>query len=131
MTHDEAIGTIREALNLARKWMIRSSEFDSISEALVALDKLAAEPSEDARELVRKVLTAYGDSSMKASGYAYVAMFDESAVAEAAALITARDERIRRECLGRLQGYFAKVGKGVWMKDKDLEAIIMGKEAGE
>jgi len=127
MTHNEAIKTARDALYCIEKgleWHNRTTPKTIAREALTALDSLAAESkpldpaiqavvqenfwelagkpavesSDEARELVRQILTSYGNFCMKPSGYDYIAMFNESAITEAAAFITADCERIRREC---------------------------------
>jgi len=117
MTNHEVIKTIREALEKlsalkgswdGERYSLEESDVWHLSRlALTALDSLAEtskqEPSEDAREFVRQILTSYGNFCMKSSGYDYVAMFNESSITEASAFITARDERIRRECADRIK----------------------------
>jgi hypothetical protein len=84
MKHDEAIKTIREALTWMDHFAKRHCDgtIENIAnEALIALDQLAAEPREDALKFAR---------SLGKNG-----VYDPF---KASALITAHDERIRREC---------------------------------
>jgi hypothetical protein len=111
MTHDEAIQMIREALDDLNDWVISIKDESETSEAprwepslyddsfkryqlaIAALDSLAVTPSEDAEALAALLWRSAWRASQKPW---------ES---EAAALITARDEAIRRECADRAVAY--------------------------
>lgn len=70
--------------------------FDSIAN-LTALDSLAVEPSEDVRQLTNEIIdccVSYWRTRNQAIGL--------SIWEKAAALIQARDERIRKECAGEI-----------------------------
>lgn len=99
MTNTEAIQTIREALEKASDYIVGKPSHiptDALSvaancqRALAALDSLAVEPSEDVKDLVWKIILLW-DNAVEPEEY-------DKAKTKAAALITARDERIRREC---------------------------------
>jgi len=109
MTHDEAIKTIKEALYDGHPCMIENLFLD----ALAALDSLAAKPSEDVRELVE---TIRGDSAWSPG------MMTKD---QTAALITAHDDAIRRECADRAIEYIAT---GNYGSDTGLRSAITGKE---
>jgi hypothetical protein len=93
--NSEAIKTIRKALISYRKYL-EIQEFSPTEEAqdaLAALDSLAVEPSEEAKDLVWKIILLW-DNAIEPEEY-------DKAKDKAAAIITARDERIRRECADR------------------------------
>jgi hypothetical protein len=102
MTHNEAIKTIREVLLLTARELRTPSEPPQTylewlaCKALAALESLAVEPREDAREFAQIMANHFNDSDNP---------YKKEWVAKAAALITARDERIRRECADRAVWY--------------------------
>jgi hypothetical protein len=110
MTPAEAIMTIRDFVKTSSKWGVPGTR-----NALAALDSLAVEPSEkqcltcgkqcpndcpmekpseDARGLGERISTIFGVSRPQVGSDPG----NDPALDSAAALITARDERIRREC---------------------------------
>jgi len=126
MTHDEAVKTIREALRVAAMWIPDDSSGDTktLFKSIAALDLLAKtskqESSEDTREFAQEVFSAI-ENVCKVDGYK-----------KAAALITARDERIRRECADRGVEWYTQVfcipnnEKRVEKLTRGLRNYIMG-----
>jgi hypothetical protein len=110
MTNTEAIQTIREAKSKISECIgelvyksetcisdgihwVRYSDFSEIADKLIkinaALDSLAVEPSEEAKDLVWKIILLW-DNAIEPEEY-------DKAKDKAAAIITADRERIRRE----------------------------------
>ena len=124
MTHDEAVKTIREALRVAAMWIPDDSSGDTktLFKSIAALDLLAKtskqESSEDTREFAQEVFSAIEDV-YKVDGYK-----------KAAALITARDERIRRECDTSVQKTLTACGvhEDAGIRKAISAAIMGGKE---
>ncbi len=120
MTNSEAIQTIREVLMARAQDVLRDKAITALDElqaenarfrdaleiisgmkkwdnlvsnaeiALAALDSLTVEPGGDAKKLVWKIILLW-DNAIEPEEY-------DKAKSKAAALISARDERIRREC---------------------------------
>ena len=111
---DDAIRTIREALKYLRNY-IKGFDCDYVDEcypgdpdachtckavyqaeiAIAALDKLAVEPSDDAREFACML----GSIFMENVVYMTIKKVEESTDSRIATALTVRDERIRAEAL--------------------------------
>jgi len=145
MTHDEEVKTIRDVIDNCITDKIGRQDYERVIGALDSLaveskpldpeikavvqenfwelaGKPAVEPSEEARELVHKIRIGFAEMN-----YCPVLVLSDT---DAADLITARDDRIRRECADKIieyiQGSFDPViGSQVW-SEKGIRAAIMG-----
>jgi len=141
MTHDEAIKMIRKASVMVSKFfrvVMGGSRKSQMNDALTALDSLAeskpldptmqavmqenfwelagkpaVEPSEEAREFAQKMTSGYWPNLPEMHEYM-------------SALITARDERIRREERERCAWQVDHYVSGRIVEIDDLKAAIMG-----
>lgn len=121
MTHDEAIKTIRDYLTL--NWSGMSNER---KDALAALDSLAVEPSED---MGAKPRTDIENDAISLIRSLERVRFTDYCDRQGIALITARDERIRREMAESIIDEAKKLCKRWWWRysqalDSMLRAVI-------
>jgi len=115
MTHDEAIKTVRDFIKTSSKWGVPGTR-----DALAALDSLAVEPIEDARDFRKALSDKIKIIKLGPGGYSSIATLDDSVIP----LITARDERIRRECVDRAVAWFENMPLCTDPKES-LRAAIM------
>ena len=148
MTNTEAIQTIRELNEIVN--MCQEMAYSTMTQAgdtirsiayvgkieqiarqvLAALDSLVVEPSEDARKTGERISTIFGVSRPQVGGDPG----NDPALDYVAALITARDERIRRQCADITkirQGVLQVTLKDSWTNEEIAQSVyaaIMGRK---